>query len=287
MPALDKVAAAMTKAGVSYTRLLKDTAPMTIGGALGGLAGGAGAMAAGLRDPLAVGGMVGGGVALGSGIGANILLRRLKRNSHRQLAQLRALPPEALSPQDQRNLDALTAMEGEFGKQAQAYEPSPEFLEKFGRRLIKWAQSEILTEEAPAAVPVKRKGLAGGPPPPEVRTQASGHPDYSRSLVRQQQVDPMRAALLRALILAPVGAATAGSASAMLGGGVTTTSIAAALGALGLGVPAYYSGKGEAESENSRVLAKRRFGIDTPAEQEFMARYQLPGASLVNNGRRL
>lgn len=171
----------------------------------------------------------------------------------------------------------------------QARVSTPEFLVKFAHALVKVAQyqDEAATPEPDAEPVIKRKGPPGGPPKPEVRMRPSSHLDYSRSLVRQLQVDPEQAALLRAFLMTPVGMALGGAAGYLGGNSGTSAAIGALLGGTGLGAAGYFSGKGEAESENSRILAQRRFGINTAAEREFVARYPLPGATLTDTGRKL
>lgn len=154
--------------------------------------------------------------------------------------------------------------------------------------MVKRAQEIEQAAEEPVAdgTVLKRKG----PPPlaPITRAVPEASPNYSGSLVRQLQVDPVRAALLRAALLGGLGLSFGAGAGALASGGnAAATGLTALLGAGGLGAAGYFSGHGDAETENSRLLALRRFGLDTPAEQEFISRYPLPGASLVDDRRRL
>ena len=107
----------------------------------------------------------------------------------------------------------------------------------------------------------------------DIKVAPDPYPDYGRSIVSQNVVDPQAAGGARALKTGLLGAVLGALATRMMSddpGNVV-------LGGLGGGVlgaiPGYYSGKNQAESDKTRLLALRRLGIQTPGELEFAEQF--------------
>lgn len=113
---------------------------------------------------------------------------------------------------------------------------------------------------------------------------AEPHADYRQSLYRQQRGDPDTYGAL----YGAAGAATGGTLAALLaqamGGSPAVVGGAALAGAAGGGYLGHQAGKGELEAQNSRLLALRRFGINTPGELELLYGQPLTTKKLLNKG---
>jgi hypothetical protein len=105
------------------------------------------------------------------------------------------------------------------------------------------------------------------------RTVPASFPDYGRSLVTQNQADPQMAGLLRALGYGTAGGVIGAGAGKLGGLDSKSTMLASIISALIAGVPGYYSGKHDQQSNNSKLLFLRRLGIDNPGELEAMEAY--------------
>jgi len=109
-------------------------------------------------------------------------------------------------------------------------------------------------------------------------------PDYGKSIVTQGKGDPTTAGLLRGagtgLMGAILGALGARSMDASKG----QTAVTALLSGLLTGTAGYQSGKRQRESDNTRLLALRRLGVETPGEQEFAEDYPLLSDKVTTKG---
>ena len=95
-------------------------------------------------------------------------------------------------------------------------------------------------------------------------------PHYRRSLVNQYSESPTKAGLKRGLGTGALGAILGALIAKLVGGTKRTTLGGATVGGLLGGGAGYISGKRQAQSDKSRLLALRRLGINTPAELELL-----------------
>lgn len=131
------------------------------------------------------------------------------------------------------------------------------------------ADLESILAGMPDDIGTKRRG----PPARKRRQLPTAFPDYSRSLVTQNQADPRMAGILRALGYGTAGAAVGAGAGAVGGLDPKYTALASVIAALLTGGAGYASGKHDQESLNSKLLFLRRLGIDNPGELEAMEAY--------------
>jgi len=117
--------------------------------------------------------------------------------------------------------------------------------------------------------------LAQIPQPSQLKKRLlpEAYPNYGRSLAAQYRGDPETAARLGAGGGGVVGAVIGALASRMLTDDPKKVALAALItGLLGGGV-GYHTGRRSQESENTRLYALRRAGINNPAELELISRY--------------
>ena len=112
-------------------------------------------------------------------------------------------------------------------------------------------------------------------------------PDYGKSIVTQGKGDPEASGWLRGAGTGALGAILGALGARAMDGDAKTTAIAALLSGLATGTAGYQSGKRERESENTRLFALRRLGIETPGEQEFAEDYPLLSNRISTKGYRL
>jgi len=102
------------------------------------------------------------------------------------------------------------------------------------------------------------------------------YPDYRKTLATQYRADPNIMGLINALKWGALGSVGSAAIALLLSNAETrlrNTLLAAAAGLIPSAALGYYTGKHNQESINSKLLALRRFGIDTPAELELLTRY--------------
>lgn len=113
------------------------------------------------------------------------------------------------------------------------------------------------------------------------------YPDYGKSLVTQGKANPVFQGSLRGLGYGGIGALLAGGGARLAGADNRKAIMASILGGLlgtGLG---FYSGKGEAESDNTKLLFLRRMGINNPGELEAASAYPTLARKLTEEGVRV
>lgn len=134
-------------------------------------------------------------------------------------------------------------------------------------------------QEAPAArgpVPKRKTDLLRG-----------AYPDYGKSLFSQTKKDPTTAGVVRGAQTGATGAILAALIARMVSDKASTIGMAAGAGALAAGVPGYISGKREAESDSTKLLALRRLGINNPAERMIMQNTQILAPRMTRPGETL
>lgn len=109
-------------------------------------------------------------------------------------------------------------------------------------------------------------------------------PDYGKSIVTQGKGDPQTAGLIRGAGTGVLGAILGALGARTLDATPGDTALAAILAGLLTGTAGYQSGKRERESDNTRLLALRRLGIETPGEQEFSEEYPLLSTRVTTKG---
>jgi hypothetical protein len=112
-------------------------------------------------------------------------------------------------------------------------------------------------------------------------------PDYGKSIVTQGKGDPRTAGILRGAGTGALGAVLGALGARALDADAKDTALAAVLAGLLTGAVGYKSGKRERESENTRLLALRRLGIETPGEQEFSEEFPLLSTRVTTKGVRV
>jgi hypothetical protein len=125
------------------------------------------------------------------------------------------------------------------------------------------------------------------PPKRKKRVMPEAFPDYGKSLVSQGRGDPHAAGLLRGTGAGLASAVLAALASRMATEDSKKIMLASLLGGLAGGGAGYLSGKKERESENTRLLALRRLGIETPGEFDIASRYPLLAQRVTTKGERV
>lgn len=97
--------------------------------------------------------------------------------------------------------------------------------------------------------------------------------DYGKSLVSQMRKDPQSTGLSTALTAGLTSGAGGALLARLLTEDPSLVTLAALLTGAGGATLGYRAGKSSQESENSRLLALRRAGVNNPAELEMMTRY--------------
>ena len=131
-------------------------------------------------------------------------------------------------------------------------------------------------DQQPSVAPVKKKRRKNLLPEP--------FPDYGKSIVTQGKGDPATAGLLRGTGTGLLGAVLGAMGARALDANAKQTAIASLLAGLLTGTAGYHSGKKERQSENTRLLALRRLGVETPGEQEFAEDYPLLANRVTTKG---
>lgn len=114
----------------------------------------------------------------------------------------------------------------------------------------------------------------------------AAYPDYGKSLVSQRRKDPHVAGVERGIGTGVTGAVLGALIASVLSrkpGAIATGALAG--GALG-GIPGYISGRAEAKSDYTKLLALRRLGIQSPGEYE-QAMIMPTLAKRITTGRRI
>jgi hypothetical protein len=116
---------------------------------------------------------------------------------------------------------------------------------------------------------------------------ANPFPDFGKSIVTQGKGDPTTSGLLRGAGTGALGAVLGALGAKTMDASNKDTALAALLAGLLTGTAGYSSGKREQESDNTRLLALRRLGIETPGEQEFSEEYPLLSTRVTTKGVRI
>lgn len=110
------------------------------------------------------------------------------------------------------------------------------------------------------------------------------YPDYGKSLVTQGKANPLFKGTLRGLGYGGIGALLGGGAARLMGADKQKAILASILaGAAGTGL-GFLSGKGEAQSDNSKLLFLRRMGINNPGELDAATEYPTLARKLTDKG---
>jgi len=127
------------------------------------------------------------------------------------------------------------------------------------------------------------------PTPPKYKPNLfpESSPDYSRSLVTQQKGSPTAAGAVRGVEAGALGAILSALIAKMVGASTPQTLAAAGVGGAAAGTLGAVSGYRDRESKNTRLLALRRLGVQTPAELEFAHKYPSLVGRLTGEGFRL
>jgi hypothetical protein len=116
--------------------------------------------------------------------------------------------------------------------------------------------------------------LAKRTPPHRKPATFSAYPDYSKGLLNQRHQDPGEAGMRRAVGTGITGAALGALVARLISDNKAGIAGGAALGGLAGGVAGYQSGKGEAESDYSKLLfLRRRLGVNEPGEHEALQKH--------------
>lgn len=118
--------------------------------------------------------------------------------------------------------------------------------------------------DAPAArsAPIRKK-------PSKFRAMMrAAYPDYGKSLVSQRRRDPHVAGLERGLGTGVTGAVLGALIAAVLSKDSKRVTQGALAGAALGGIPGYISGRAEAQSDYTKLLALRRLGVQSLAEYD-------------------
>ena len=116
------------------------------------------------------------------------------------------------------------------------------------------------------------------------RISPEPYPDYGKSLVTQGRSNPLFKGSLRGLGYGGLGALLGGGAGRLMGMDTNKQILLSILGGLLGGGLGYYSGSGEAESMNSKLLSLRRMGINNPGELDAALTYPTLARKLTDTG---
>lgn len=114
----------------------------------------------------------------------------------------------------------------------------------------------------------------------------AAYPNYGKSLVSQRRRDPQTAGIERGIGTGITGAVLGALIASVLSKKPGHIAAGAVGGGLLAGVPGYISGKAEAESDYTKLLALRRLGIQSPAEYD-QAMIFPDLAKRITTGRRI
>jgi len=125
------------------------------------------------------------------------------------------------------------------------------------------------------------------PPKRTKRLLPEAFPDYGRSRASQGRGDPHTAGLIRGTGSGLASAALGALAARLATNDTSKVLLASVLSGLLGGGAGYVSGKGERESDNTKLLALRRLGIETPGEFDIASRYPLLAQRITTKGERI
>ena len=149
-------------------------------------------------------------------------------------------------------------------------------------RLLKSGQVLDFTpaEPAPAFGGVRKR-------PSKVKAMMrAAYPDYGKSLVAQRRRDPTVAGIERGVGTGITGAVLGALIAAVLSKNPKHIALGAVGGGALAGIPGFMSGKAEAQSDYTKLLALRRLGVQSPAEyDQAMIFPEL--AKRITTGRRI
>lgn len=125
------------------------------------------------------------------------------------------------------------------------------------------------------------------PTPPTRRNVPNPYLDYGRSYASQGRGNPDAYKAVYGLGAGATGSILAALVARALDASPMNTALAAGGGGLAGGLLGTYMGDKERHSQNTRLNALRRFGIDNPAEYELLMNAPLAGKSVVQPGVRV
>jgi len=125
------------------------------------------------------------------------------------------------------------------------------------------------------------------PPTRKKRLMPAAFPDYGKSRASQGRGDPHTAGLLRGAGSGLASAALGAVAARLATDDKSKVLLASVLSGLLGGGAGYVSGKGERESDNTKLLSLRRLGIETPGEFDIASRYPLLAQRITTKGERI
>jgi len=116
------------------------------------------------------------------------------------------------------------------------------------------------------------------------RLTSEPYPDYGKSLVSQGKSSPVFGGTMRGLGYGGLGTLLGTGAGKVMDLDKNKTILLGVLGGLLGGGLGYYSGKREAESDNSKLLFLRRLGINNPGELIAASEYPTLARKLTDEG---
>jgi hypothetical protein len=120
-----------------------------------------------------------------------------------------------------------------------------------------------------------------------LRPYPEPYPDYGRSLVSQMRSEPETSGQLGAAGGGLLGAALGAAGTRAVSDDPKAVVLGSLLAALLGGAVGHYGGKKDRESQNTRLLALRRAGIDNPAELELLQNNPMLAYRLTDKGSRV
>ena len=93
--------------------------------------------------------------------------------------------------------------------------------------------------------------------------------EYNRSIVSQRKEDPTTKGLIRGAETGAIGAILAAILARIINDNPAIVAGSAGVGGLLAGIPGFISGRDEAISNYSKLLALRREGVNTPLEMNM------------------
>ena len=150
-------------------------------------------------------------------------------------------------------------------------------------RLIKAAQTISYEPESDDAQAQRRK-------PSRSHLKAmmrAAYPDYGKSMVSQRRKDPHVAGLERGVGTGVTGAVLGALIASVLSKRRDAALMGALAGGALAGIPGYVSGRAEAKSDYTKLLALRRLGINSPAEYEQAVKFPSLTKRITAPGERI
>lgn len=120
--------------------------------------------------------------------------------------------------------------------------------------------------------------------PPARRNVPNPYIDYGKSYAYQGRGNPDTYKALYGVGAGATGAVLAGLIAKAMGADAMTTAAVSGGGGLLGGLVGGYMGDKERQSQNTRLNALRRFGVDNPAEYELLMNAPLAGKAVVQPG---